>query len=35
MSHIDNNLPPENPVAFGLHPNADISFLNSECAGTP
>ena len=30
MNHIDNNLPPENPVAFGLHPNADISFLQNE-----
>jgi len=33
LHHIDHNLPPENPVGFGLHPNADISFLNSECAG--
>jgi len=31
MEHIDNGLPPENPVAFGLHTNADISFLQTEC----
>jgi dynein heavy chain len=32
LNHIDYNLPPENPVAFGLHPNADISFLQTECS---
>jgi len=32
LNHIDYNLPPENPVAFGLHPNADISYLQTECS---
>ena len=31
LDHIDYGLPPETPVRFGLHPNADISFLNNEC----
>ena len=31
FDHIDLGLPPETPIGFGLHPNADISFLNSEC----
>jgi len=32
LDHIDFNLPPENPTAFGLHPNADISYLQNEQA---
>ena len=31
LDHIDFNLPPETPTGFGLHPNADISYLNNEC----
>ena len=31
LDHIDYGLPPETPVGFGLHPNADISYLNNEC----
>jgi len=31
LDHIDYGLPPETPVRFGLHANADISFLNTEC----
>mmetsp|Transcript_31209 Transcript_31209/g.79123 ORF Transcript_31209/g.79123 Transcript_31209/m.79123 type:complete len:3875 (-) Transcript_31209:127-11751(-) len=30
LDHIDYNLPAENPICFGLHPNADISFLQNE-----
>ena len=32
LDHIDYGLPRETPVGFGLHPNADISFLNTECS---
>ena len=32
LNHIDINLPPENPSAFGLHANADISYLQYECS---
>ncbi len=26
-SYIDDNLPPESPTLYGLHPNAEIGFL--------
>ena len=29
VEHIDNELPPETPLAFGLHPNAEIAFLTT------
>jgi dynein heavy chain len=29
QEHIENELPPETPLAFGLHPNAEISFLTT------
>jgi dynein heavy chain len=28
--YIENNLPDESPVMFGLHPNAEIDFLTNE-----
>ena len=28
-SYISDNLPPESPVLYGLHPNAEIGFLTS------
>ena len=27
--YIDDNLPPESPYLFGLHPNAEIGFLTT------
>jgi dynein heavy chain len=29
-SHIDDNMPPESPLLFGLHPNAEINFLTTQ-----
>jgi dynein heavy chain len=31
QEHIETELPPETPLAFGLHPNAEISFLTTQC----
>lgn len=31
IEHIEDNLPPETPLAFGMHPNAEIDFLTTEC----
>ena len=28
--YIEDKLPPESPILFGLHPNAEISFLNAQ-----
>ena len=28
-SYVDENLPPESPVLYGLHPNAEIEFLTT------
>ena len=28
-SYITDNLPPESPVLYGLHPNAEIGFLTA------
>jgi dynein heavy chain len=28
--YIEEKLPPESPILFGLHPNAEISFLNAQ-----
>jgi hypothetical protein len=30
LAYIDAKLPPESPMAFGMHPNAEINFLMSE-----
>jgi len=29
--YIENKLPQESPVAFGLHPNAEIGYLTDQC----
>merc|ERR1712196_413779 len=26
ITHVDNNMPPDTPLAFGLHPNAEIGY---------
>jgi len=31
IEHIDTELPPETPLAFGMHPNAEIDFLTTQC----
>ena len=31
IEHIDYNLPGETPLAFGMHPNAEIDFLTVQC----
>jgi dynein heavy chain len=31
IEHIEENLPPETPLAFGMHPNAEIDFLTTTC----
>jgi len=31
LEHIENELPPETPLAFGMHPNAEIDFLTTQC----
>ena len=30
--YIEEKLPPESPILFGMHPNAEISFLNAQGA---
>lgn len=30
IEHIEQELPPESPLAFGLHPNAEIDFRTVE-----
>jgi len=30
-NYIENKLPVESPVAFGLHPNAEIGYLTDMC----
>lgn len=29
--HINEELPPETPLAFGMHPNAEIDFRTTQC----
>uniref|UniRef100_A0A7S3JKK7 Uncharacterized protein n=1 Tax=Euplotes harpa TaxID=151035 RepID=A0A7S3JKK7_9SPIT len=31
IEHIEENLPPETPLAFGMHPNAEIDFRTTQC----
>lgn len=31
IEHIEENLPPETPLAFGMHPNAEIDFMTTQC----
>lgn len=31
LEHIDQECPPETPLAYGLHPNAEIDFRTSQC----
>jgi len=30
LSHVENAMPPETPISYGMHPNAEINFLMSE-----
>ena len=34
VKHIDNNVPNDTPVAFGLHPNAEIDFRTQQSIST-
>jgi dynein heavy chain len=34
LRYIDTNVPGETPVAFGLHPNAEIDFKTQQCVTT-
>lgn len=31
VEYIKENLPPETPLAFGMHPNTEIDFRTSQC----
>ncbi len=31
IDHIEENLPPETPLAYGMHPNAEINFRTNQC----
>jgi dynein heavy chain len=31
IEYIDTELPPETPMAFGMHPNAEIDFRTTQC----
>lgn len=31
VEHINDELPPETPLAFGMHPNAEIDFRTMQC----
>jgi dynein heavy chain len=31
LEHIDQECPPETPLAYGLHPNAEIDFRTTQC----
>ena len=31
IKHIEENLPPETPLAYGMHPNAEIDFMTNQC----
>jgi len=31
--YIETELPPETPLAFGMHPNAEIDFRTTQCEG--
>lgn len=33
LEYISEEMPPETPLAFGLHPNAAIGFRRREAAG--
>lgn len=30
LDHVENGLPPESPLSYGMHPNAEINFLMTE-----
>jgi len=31
IEYIEQELPPETPLAFGMHPNAEIDFRTTQC----
>jgi len=31
LKHIEQELPPETPLAYGMHPNAEIDFRTTQC----
>jgi len=31
IKHIETELPPETPLAYGMHPNAEIDFRTKQC----
>jgi dynein heavy chain len=31
IEHIETEAPPETPLAYGLHPNAEIDFRTNQC----
>ena len=31
IEYIETELPPETPMAFGMHPNAEIDFRTTQC----
>ena len=31
INHIEENLPPETPLAYGMHPNAEINLRTNQC----
>lgn len=33
QKYIETELPPETPLAFGMHPNAEIDFRTTQCEG--
>lgn len=33
IEYIETELPPETPLAFGMHPNAEIDFRTTQCEG--
>lgn len=34
VEYIDTELPPESPLAYGMHPNAEIDFRTKQCLDT-
>ena len=34
VEYIDTELPPESPLSYGMHPNAEIDFRTKQCLDT-